>query len=115
MVRVRAEGGVLLVFGDASGQTADGDSISVEAGSVDVDIELGGEGGTHRILDARAAAGIEIRRGRDRFRGQDGRIEFDGARPRQVILRGEPTVAYVVEEAEGELRLELTGAGPVTL
>ena len=114
VVRVRAEGGVLLVFGDASGQTADGDSISVEAGSVDVDIELGGEGGTNRIIDARAAAGIEIRRGRDRFRGQDGRIEFDGARPRQVILRGEPTVAYVVEEAEGELRLELTGAGPVT-
>ncbi len=114
VVRVRAEGGVLLVFGDASGETADGDSISVEAGSVDVDIELGGEGGVNRILDARAAAGIEVRRGRDRFRGQDGRIDFDGARPRQVVLRGEPSVAYVVKDGDEELRLELNGAGPVT-
>ncbi len=114
VVRVRAEGGVVLVFGDASGETADGDSISVEAGAVDVDIELGGEGVANRILDARAGAGVEVRRGRDRFSGQEGRIEFDGARPRRVTLRGEPSVAYVVEEADGELRLELTGVGPLT-
>lgn len=114
VIRVRAEGGVLLVFGDASGVMADGDSIAVEAGYVDVDVELGGEESPNRVLDARAGGGIEVRRGRDRFRGQDGRIEFEGARPRRVILRGEPSVAYVVEAPDEELRLELTGEGPVT-
>ncbi|MBL6757741.1 MAG: hypothetical protein ISQ11_15185 [Planctomycetes bacterium] len=114
MIRVRAEGGVLLVFGDASGAMADGDSVAVEAGFVDVDLEIGGEGEPNRILDARAGGGMEVRRGRDRFQGQEGHIEFEGARPRRVTLRGEPTVAYVVEESDEELRLELTGEGPVT-
>ncbi|MGB0332890.1 MAG: hypothetical protein ACPGPE_13860, partial [Planctomycetota bacterium] len=117
-VLIHAEGGVVLVFGDASGVMANGDSIAVEAGFVDVDVELGGEGGTNQILDARAGGGIEVRRGRDRFRGQDGRIEFEGARPREVILRGEPSIAYVIEDSGEdsgeELRLELTGEGPVT-
>ncbi|MDG1048887.1 MAG: hypothetical protein P8R46_01645 [Planctomycetota bacterium] len=114
LVRVRAEGGALLVFGDASGATADGESVSVEAGSVDVDIVLGGDSGVNQVLDARAAGGIELRRGRDLFRGQEGRIEFEGARPGLVTLRGEPSVNYVVQEAAGELRLQLSGAGPVT-
>jgi hypothetical protein len=113
-VRVRADGGVDLVLGDQGDDGASGESVSVRAGFVEVDLALAGEGQPARVLEARAGAGIEVRRGRDRFRGQQGRIEFEGARPVTVRITGEPRVTCVVDGDGEELRLELSGAGPVT-
>ena len=111
-VRVRADGGVELVLGDQGVDGASGESVAVESGFIDVDFALASEGQPPRILEARAGAGIEVRRGRDRFRGQEGRISFDGARPESLEMSGEPSATYVADVDGEELRLELSGAGP---
>ncbi|MEL6716013.1 MAG: hypothetical protein AAFP86_19690, partial [Planctomycetota bacterium] len=116
-VQVIAREGVrATIRDDGTGDGERSEPIALDAQSLDVWLEFGGDNERPRVLSARADGEVHIERASDAYYGDTALFTFapDGE-PTSVVLEDEPRLEYRLVSPEGdELNATVSGVGPLT-
>ncbi|MEL6905098.1 MAG: hypothetical protein AAFP22_06820, partial [Planctomycetota bacterium] len=113
---IAREGVRATIRDDGTGEGERSEPISLDAQSLDVWLEFGGDGERPRVLSARADGEVHIVRASDAYYGDTALFTFapDGE-PTSVVLEDEPRLEYRLVSPEGEeLNATVSGVGPLT-